>query len=159
MVDVSSFNQEHMQIYRQFIQDVSNQVGVSFQGTHVAIVEYAEGAFTRLFLSRGTSFQEISNILPGLGSTPQPGNNGISDRQVVRGLDMVLGIWNNPSENRPNYPNAMIYITAAYPFNPSLVAQLRDVQDRANNIKNGQQVVSTDELEFCKNNCEIQSEE
>ena len=134
-----------MRIYRQLIQDVTNQVGVSFQGTHVAIVEYAEGAFTRLILSRGMSLQEITNILPGLGRTPQTGNNGISDRQVVRGLDMVLGIWNNPSENRANYPNAMIYITAAYPFNPTLVAQLREVQDRANNIKNGRQVVS-DEL-------------
>ena len=148
VVDVSSFNQQNLQVYQQFIRDVSNQVAVFPGGTHVAIVEYADGAYTRLFLSRGTSLQEISNVLPSLGRTPEQGNNGISDRQVVRGLDMVLGIWNNPSENRQNYPNAMIYITAGYPFNQNLVAQLRDVQDRANNIKNGQQVVSNDELGF-----------
>ena len=155
MVDVSFFNQGLLSDYRQFITQVVNQVGVSFQGTHVGIVEYAEGAFTRILLSRGISVQEVANALQTLGSTPAGRNSGNSNRQLQTGLDEVIAHWDNPSENRQNYPNAIVYLTAGYPFNPTLVAQLPNIQQQANTIKGRQQVVRKKNLfSLRRKNCQ-----
>ena len=135
-----------MTTYRQFITQISQQMGVSFQGTRIGIVEFADGVFTRLLLSRGTSLQEVTRVISSVGLAQVPDNPGVSDRQVRRALERVIQHWDTSNENRPNYPNAIIYLTGGNPFRADLIAELPSIQQHGATLKGRQQVVS--EIQF-----------
>ena len=139
-MDVSFFNQDgvtnDLDDFRQFITLLTALMPVSSLGTRVAIVEFAEGVFTRLRLSQGTSRSAITGVLPFLGDT-EIENPGESGRVLSDSLDTIIAVLNNPSENRipdSRFPNTIIYITAGLPYG-AFVAQLSEVQRKANTIK------------------------
>ncbi len=112
LVDVSFLNslQVDIPMYQQFIDTMVGRMQVSPSGTHVAIVEYADGSEVRLSLSQGTSVQAVMSQSQNIGT----GDNQ-SNRRLQDGLTRVINdILANSRENRAAYPNVVIYITAGY---------------------------------------------